>query len=129
MPWNDERPMSPHLQIYDLPITAKLSILHRATGAVLLLGMLLIVIVLMALAMGEQSWITIHRLLNNWFGILVLLGLTFSVYYHFCTGIRHLLWDTGKYMEKHKQVTSGLIIIAASIILTASTWWIAWVIA
>jgi succinate dehydrogenase cytochrome b subunit len=129
MPWNDERPMSPHLQIYDLPITAKLSILHRATGAVLLFGMLLIVIVLMALAMGEQSWVTIYRLLNNWFGISVLLGLTFSVYYHFCTGIRHLLWDTGKYMEKDKQVTSGLIIIATSIILTASTWWIAWVIA
>ena len=103
MPWNDERPMSPHLQIYDLPITAKLSILHRATGAVLLFGLLLIVIVLMALAMGEQSWKIVHDLLVHWLGLGVLFGLTFSVYYHFCTGIRHLLWDTGKQMEKQSK--------------------------
>ena len=29
------RPLSPHLQVYRLPITARLSILHRATGVAL----------------------------------------------------------------------------------------------
>ena len=43
------RPLSPHLQIYDLPITAKLSILHRATGAFLLAGLFIMVMVLVAI--------------------------------------------------------------------------------
>ena len=51
MAWNDKRPMSPHLQIYDLPMTARLSILHRVTGAILMGGLLLVVVSL-AVAAG-----------------------------------------------------------------------------
>jgi len=125
MPWTDDRPMSPHLQIYNLPMTAKISILHRATGAFLLSGMLLIVVVLTAVAMGEQSWLIIKSYIDNWLGLLFLFGLTFSVYFHLCHGIRHLIWDTGKQMEKHKMLGSGLLVIAISSILTAVTWLVA----
>ncbi len=38
MPRIDTRPLSPHLQIYKLPFTALLSVLHRATGIKLSLG-------------------------------------------------------------------------------------------
>ena len=34
-------PISPHLQIYRLPLTALLSITHRITGVILALGSLL----------------------------------------------------------------------------------------
>lgn len=125
MPWNDDRPMSPHLQVYKLPITAMISILHRATGAFLLLGLLLIVVVVSALAMGEQSWLTVKCYINNWLGLLFLFALTFAVYFHFCHGIRHLVWDSGKYMEKQRMLRSGLVLIAVSSLLTAATWLLA----
>ena len=96
MSWDDKRPMSPHIQIYKMPITAKLSILHRGTGVALFMGLLLMVWVLTAAAGGVDSWQTMHSFLSSWFGKFVLFGFSFSVYYHLCNGIRHLMWDMGK---------------------------------
>ena len=60
MSWDDKRPMSPHLQVYKLPLTAKLSILHRATGAALFIGLILMVWVLVAGASGATAWQSMH---------------------------------------------------------------------
>ncbi|MBF0265874.1 MAG: succinate dehydrogenase, cytochrome b556 subunit [Gammaproteobacteria bacterium] len=125
MSWNDKRPMSPHLQIYDLPLTAKISIMHRMTGAFLLLGLFIIVLVLSSVALGESYWLMIKEILNSWPGLLVLFGLTFSVYFHFCHGIRHLIWDTGRYLEKNMQAKGAALVIGTSIVLTLLTWFIA----
>lgn len=125
MSWDDKRPMSPHLQIYKLPFTAKLSILHRGTGAVLFIGLLLMVWVLLSAANGENSWENMHGLLNSWLGYLVLIGFTFSLLYHLGNGIRHLFWDIGKGLELNQAKKSGLVVIAASILLTILTWLIA----
>lgn len=121
MPWNDERPMSPHLQVYDLPLTANLSILHRGTGAVLLFGLILLVVVLLTLISGEESWAVLHNLLQSWFGLIVLWGFIFSLYYHMCNGIRHLFWDSGHYMEKSSLKKTGFMVIFGSILLTVFT--------
>ncbi len=126
MPWNDQRPMSPHLQIYRLPLTALLSILHRATGAALFLAMLIMVLVLMALAAGEQYWIVMHNILSSWFGLIVLIAMTFSLYYHLCTGIRHMIWDLGLAMEKHSLKKSGVLVLFSSVFLSLITWLIAY---
>jgi len=122
MSWDDKRPMSPHLQVYDLPITAKLSILHRATGVALFTGLILMVWVLAVAANGSESWSWMHGLLSSWFGILGLIGFTFSLYYHFCNGIRHLFWDIGKGLELEDVHKSGKIVLAASVALTILTW-------
>ena len=81
---NDSRPLSPHLQVYDLPVTAKLSVLHRGTGAALTAGMILLVIALVAAANGESSWNSMQAFLSSWFGYLVLFGFTVTLFYHFC---------------------------------------------
>lgn len=126
MAWNDDRPMSPHLQIYNLPMTAHLSILHRGTGAVLLLGLILLVGILLTLASGEQNWKILHGLLNHWLGQLVLWGFSFSLYYHMCNGIRHLYWDSGRYMEKESLQKTGLLVLGSSVFLTLATFAIAY---
>lgn len=125
MSWDDKRPMSPHLQVYKLPLTAKLSILHRATGAALFIGLILMVWVLAAGASGATAWQSMHSFLSSWFGKLVLFGFTFSLYYHFCNGIRHLFWDIGKGLDLEDAHKSGIAVIIASIILTVLTWLIA----
>jgi len=119
---NDSRPLSPHLGIYDLPVTAKLSILHRGTGAALTAGMVLVVIALVAAANGEESWNSMQSCLSSWFGYLVLFGFTATLYYHFCNGIRHMMWDLGKGLEKHEVNKSGPIVLAATGVLTCLTW-------
>ena len=125
MSWNDKRPMSPHLQIYDLPLTAKLSILHRGTGAVLFIGLILMVWVFAVAANGEASWQGMHSFLSSWFGKLVLFGFTFSLYFHLCNGIRHLLWDIDKGLALVDANKSNLIVLGASAVLTVLTWLIA----
>ena len=125
MAWTDQRPLSPHLQIYKMPITAVLSILHRGTGAVLFIGLLLMIGVLVVAASGADSWQTLHSLLSSWFGKLVLFGFTFALYYHFCNGIRHLLWDIGKGLSVAEVHKSAWVVIISSVILTLLTWLIA----
>ena len=125
MSWNDKRPMSPHLQIYKLPITAKLSVLHRGTGAVLTLGLILLSIVMASAASGESAWASIHWLLSSWFGHLVLFGFTASLYYHFCSGIRHLFWDTSKGLNLKCAEKSAVMVLIATAVLTIFTWVIA----
>ena len=51
-----ERPLSPHLQVYRWQVQMVTSILHRATGIVLAVGMLGLVWALLALAAGPERW-------------------------------------------------------------------------
>lgn len=125
MAWNDPRPMSPHLQIYKLPFTAKLSILHRGTGAVLFAGLILMVLVLLSIAGGAESWATMQNFLSGFIGKFILFGFTFCIYYHMCNGIRHLFWDIGMGLELDDAKKSGLVVIGASVFLTLLTWIIA----
>lgn len=125
MSWIDKRPMSPHLQIYKMPITALLSIIHRGTGAILFIGLLLLIWGLVAIANGLDTWQVMHLFLSSWFGKLLLLGFSFSLYYHLCNGIRHLLWDIGKGLSVNVVHQSAWIVIIMSLILTIMTWVIA----
>ena len=108
MAWNDPRPMSPHLQIYKLPFTAKLSILHRGTGAVLFAGLILMVLVLLSISNGAESWASMQGFLSGFIGKFILFGFTFSLYYHLCNGIRHLFWDVGMGLEMEDAKKSGI---------------------
>lgn len=125
MSWDDPRPMSPHIQVYKLPITAKLSILHRGTGGALFLGLILMVAVLAAAASGPESWASMHAFLSSFIGKLILFGFTFALYYHLCNGIRHLFWDIGYGFELEQAKQSGIAVLVATGVLTILTWLIA----
>ncbi len=122
---NQNQPTSPHLQVYRLPLVAKLSIIHRATGVALGAGLLLIAYVVVALAQGPEAYASAQECLNSWFGTLVLLGWSVALYYHMCNGIRHLFWDVGRGLELESADLSGKIVIVATAVLTALTWIIA----
>ncbi len=123
---DDKRPLSPHLQIYDLPLTARLSLLHRGTGILLFVALWVLTGVLVAAAGGEESWQQVHGYLSSWPGRLVLLGFTFSLYFHLCSGIRHLFWDIGKGFSSQNVAISNALIILVSSLLTLLTWLLAW---
>lgn len=122
---NNSRPLSPHLQIYKLPPTALMSVVHRGTGVVLCIGTLFLVLVLASAAGGAENFVSTEKLLSSWFGYLVLFGFTFSLYAHFCNGIRHLLWDMGYGFEIENATKGAIASFAAAVALTILTWIVA----
>ena len=93
-----QRPLSPHLQIYKPQITSVLSIFHRLTGVFLSLGSVVLVVWLVSLgayAHDPAFYTCVHDFFANPLGQLLLMGWTFSFFYHMANGIRHLVWDAG----------------------------------
>ena len=120
-----QRPLSPHLGVYKFMYTMSLSILHRITGCAAAVGFLLFVWWLMALASGPAAYASAMNALATPFAKLLLVGFTFSFIYHFCNGIRHLVWDTGRGLERAQARRSGLVVTIASLLLTAAAIWFA----
>ncbi len=125
MAWNDKRPMSPHLQIYKLPITAYVSIGNRVAGVINSTAMVLLVLVIASAAASGTDSSTILWLVNSWFGKLVLFGFTFTLYFHMCNGIRHLFWDVGMGFELETANKTAKVSIGIAVALTIITWIIA----
>jgi len=122
---HNKMPLSPHLQIYRLPLSALLSVTHRATGVVLGLGAMILVLVLATAANSPETYAIIHGHLDTWYGQIFLLGLTFSLYLHFCNGIRHLFWDVGLGFELDTVDRTAKLAIFISIVFTVATWLVA----
>jgi succinate dehydrogenase cytochrome b subunit len=113
-----ERPLSPHLQIYRLPLAALMSFSHRATGVALAVGTIFLVWWLVAAAGGAADFAAPNWFFGSWLGIVFLFGWCFSFFYHLCNGIRHLAWDAGYGFEIRAFQRSGQIVLAASAVLT-----------
>ncbi|MDI1226403.1 MAG: succinate dehydrogenase, cytochrome b556 subunit [bacterium] len=118
----DDRPLSPDIQIYRPQLTSVLSITHRLTGITLSIGAPLLVWWLITAAAGPAAYSALHGFLASWLGLVLLLGWTFSFFFHICNGIRHLFWDAGYGFELQTIYTSGWIVVAISIGLTATAW-------
>jgi succinate dehydrogenase / fumarate reductase cytochrome b subunit len=58
-------------------------------------------------------------------GLLVMLGLTFSLYYHLAAGVRHLFWDAGKGFDPKLADLTGVAAIGFAVVATLATWAIA----
>jgi succinate dehydrogenase / fumarate reductase cytochrome b subunit len=112
------RPLSPHLQIYKPQLTSVISISHRATGIALAVGMLALVWWVLAAAIGPGAYAQAQGFLGSWFGILLLIGWAFSLFFHLCNGVRHLVWDTGRGLDLPSTYAGGWTVVAASVVLT-----------
>jgi len=122
---NNDRPLSPHLSIYRWPVTMVTSILHRATGVAMAVGFLVLVGWLFDAASGPEVYDKFVGVMNTTIGCVLLVGWSFAFFYHLANGIRHLVWDTGRGLEKEQATASAWFVIAASIVLTAVFWWVA----
>jgi succinate dehydrogenase / fumarate reductase cytochrome b subunit len=120
----NQRPLSPHLGVYKFMYTMSLSIMHRITGGAATIGFLVFVWWLMSLAAGPGAYASAMRLLSSPFAKLLLFGFTFSFVYHFCNGIRHLVWDTGRGLERAQARRSAALVVAASLVITVLVLWL-----
>lgn len=116
------RPLSPHLQVYRLPLTALMSITHRITGVGLTIGTLLLAWWVTAAAYGEAQYDQVQGFLGSWLGLLLLLGFSFALFYHLCNGIRHLFWDFGQYFELEQTRRADVVVLIGAAALTVAAW-------
>ena len=117
-----ERPLSPHLQVYRWQVQMVTSILHRATGIVLVFGTLALAWGLQALAAGPDSWAAFADCAGSAFGRVVLFGFSWALAYHLINGIRHLLQDGGLGFAIPDFVRNSWISVVGSFVLVALVW-------
>ena len=117
----DNRPLSPHLTVYKPQITSVLSIFHRITGAGLAVSRVVVVFWLASLAIGEVTFKGFNNFLNDPFIIIVLVSSLWALWCHFCTGLRHLYWDTGYGYDLKSVTISGWVAVIFSFVFTFLT--------
>ncbi len=101
------RPVAPHLQVWRWHVTMAASIATRASGVVLYAGLLIVSGLAVALALGPDAYASYTGLLGSPVGLVVLFGLTVSIFYHLAAGIRHLFWDSGRgFLPKTANLTA-----------------------
>lgn len=116
------RPLSPHLQVYRPQISSVLSILHRITGVALAVGSLLLVYWIIAAAAGPEAFATAQSLIGSFIGRLLLFGWTYALFFHLANGIRHLFWDIGRGFELKTVSVTGWAAVIAALLLTLIAW-------
>ena len=121
-----ERPLSPHLTIWRWQITILASIMHRATGMALAVGAMVLVWWLVCISNGPDSFNGLMVYAAMPLGLLVLFGFTFSFFFHFCNGIRHLAWDLGYGFEKHFATKTGTLVFVLAFVLAIGAFALVW---
>lgn len=122
---SDNRPLSPHLQIYKPQWTWVPSILHRMTGVAITFGAVLLVVWLVAAAMGPAAYERVQAVVGSWLGTVVLVGFSWALVYHTFAGIRHILWDFGVGFDVPTAERGAKIVVFGSIVVTALIWFLA----
>ena len=113
-----KRPLSPHLQIYKPQLTMVTSILNRITGLLLCAFSVGWILWLLALNNGPEALATFQQCLQSIPGKILSVLAIWSLFYHLCNGVRHLLWDTGSLLELQASRRAGWLVVFASLFLT-----------
>lgn len=117
------RPLSPHLQIWRWGPAMAISILHRVTGnGLAFAGLGLLLWWLGALVSGEEAYAAFSTHAAAWYGRVVLIGLTWALFSHMCSGLRHFVMDIGAGFELKSNNFWSVVTPIIAIVLTVATW-------
>jgi succinate dehydrogenase / fumarate reductase cytochrome b subunit len=116
-----QRPLSP-FWLYRWQYTMTLSILHRFTGCALSVGLLLFIYWLTAVARGAQAYEQALEVFAHPLTRIALFAFSFAFFYHLVNGVRHLVWDTGRGLERNVARVSGWVAFIGAVALTVMFW-------
>jgi succinate dehydrogenase / fumarate reductase cytochrome b subunit len=119
-----KRPISPHLTIYKPQIGSVLSILHRITGVINFLGIIAIIWVFVCSIYfsSENFNASVFAFYENFFGKLLLIAWSYSLFFHACNGVRYLFWDFGKGFDLKVMNMTGWAAVVVSALITTLCW-------
>jgi succinate dehydrogenase / fumarate reductase cytochrome b subunit len=119
------RPLSPHMSIYRMSRYCLItSFANRLTGIALSAGLVVFIYWLTSLARGGRAYARAEQVLASGAAKLIYVAVIAAFAYHLAAGIRHLIWDTGRGMEKAQSQRSAWLVIAVAAALTlVCVWW------
>ncbi len=110
---------------YRLPLAGVVSILHRASGAMMFVLMPFIIWMFDASLSSEITYSQFVALfiggvgfIPGWFFKLVVLGLIWAYLHHFIAGVRHLWMDATHSVSMEFGHRSAVVTLAVSVVLT-----------
>ena len=119
---SQNRPLSPHLQVYKFIPTMAMSIIHRITGGAMYFGTILVAWWLIAAASGKETFDWVNSIYGSWIGLIILFGYTWALVHHMLGGLRHFMWDLGYGFDKHFTTKLAKALPVASVLLTIVIW-------
>ena len=114
----ENKPLSPHIQIYRWHISSLVSITHRITGIINFFTISLMFVWFALIFFSGSNYQIIQNILQTFIGKFIILGITWSFSFQMLSEIRHLIMDLGYGFELQLTKISGLIVIFGSIFLT-----------
>ncbi len=102
-----------------MAVNAKVSILHRVSGVLMVLTIPFLLYVLKKSLVSQSFYDTLYGVISNPIIKLVYLFFIWVFVYHICAGVRFLLLDLHKGIEIKTAQTTARIVIVLSLILTA----------
>ncbi|MBD9416679.1 succinate dehydrogenase, cytochrome b556 subunit [Pseudomonas sp. PDM16] len=121
---NSQRPVNLDLRTIKLPITAYTSILHRVSGVILFLGIVIVLFALDKSLASEEGFAEVKACLASPLAKLIIWGLLSALLYHLVAGVRHLIMDlgVGESLEGGKLGSKIVIAVSVVIIVLAGVW-------
>ncbi|XP_048776548.1 succinate dehydrogenase cytochrome b560 subunit, mitochondrial-like [Ostrea edulis] len=115
------RPLSPHLRIYNPELTSMLSLCHRVTGICMAVAVPLAAATLLVLPGDFASYMLYIKDLqvNSVLLTAAKYVLAFPICYHYINGIRHLAWDWALGFNLKTTYQSGYFVMALALLVTA----------
>ena len=115
---DNNKPLSPHIQIYSWNISSLISISHRITGVINIVVLTIICFWIASFLFGNSIYVIVQNILNSFFGKFLVIGITWSFSFQILSEIRHLFWDLGYGFELKTSKISGVTVIFGSFIIT-----------
>ena len=128
-PRHDNRPVYLNLFKFHFPLNAIISILHRITGVLLLLSLLLGLIWLHNLVLSPDEYAQNRDLLSQPLGQVMLSLGGVSLWFHWLSGVRHLAIEHnigGLLTHLKRSQRSGRIMLLGFVIGAVGLLWEIW---
>lgn len=121
---NKNRPVNLDLSTIALPVTGYVSILHRISGVIMLVGVLGLIWLLDASLSSPEGFASVQKCLTSFGAKFIFWGILSALAYHLVAGIRHLIMDmgVGETLEGGRRGAKLVLVIAAALIAGLGVW-------
>jgi succinate dehydrogenase / fumarate reductase cytochrome b subunit len=113
----DKRPVNLDIGTFELPITAYVSLLHRTSGVISVIGVAVLLWILDASLSSEESFNAIKAGTDSFLCKLIVWGVLSALTYHTVAGVKHLIMDLGVGETMEGGVLGSKITLVTSAVL------------